>query len=146
MTLLNNDNNKQRWQRLSLPCLVLDVWVKKKITLLLRTLRFRTQKFLCTVFFYVRVFADILLCDIQLLWCACMLSHFSHVQLFVTLWTVASQAPLSMGFSRQEYWSGLPCPRPGVFPTQRPYLLHLLHWQMGSCGMEGLFQGPIHIH
>ena len=40
----------------------------------------------------------------------CMLSHFSHVQLFVTPWTVAYQAPLSMGFSRQEYWSGLPCP------------------------------------
>ena len=40
----------------------------------------------------------------------CMLSHFSHVQLFVTLWSVAHQASLSMGFSRQEYWSGLPCP------------------------------------
>ena len=38
----------------------------------------------------------------------CMLSHVSHVWLFVTLWTVAHQAPLSMGFSRQEYWSGLP--------------------------------------
>ena len=33
-----------------------------------------------------------------------------------TPWTVASQAPLSMGFSRQEYWSGLPCPRPGDLP------------------------------
>ena len=42
----------------------------------------------------------------------CMLSHFSHVWLFVTLWTVA-QAPLSMGFSREEHWSGLPCPPPG---------------------------------
>ena len=38
--------------------------------------------------------------------CVCMLSHFSHVQLFVALWTVAHQAPLSMGFSRQEYWCG----------------------------------------
>ena len=37
----------------------------------------------------------------------------SHVQLFVTPpWTVAHQAPLSMGFSRQEYWSGLPVPSP----------------------------------
>ena len=44
---------------------------------------------------------------------ACMLSCFSRVQLFVTLWTVACQAPLSMGFSRQEYWSGLSCPPPG---------------------------------
>ena len=40
----------------------------------------------------------------------CMLSHFSHVQLFANLWTIARQAPLSMGFSRQEYWSGLPHP------------------------------------
>ena len=45
--------------------------------------------------------------------CECMLSRFSHIQLFATLWTVAHQAPLSMGFSRQEYWSGLPCPPPG---------------------------------
>ena len=43
----------------------------------------------------------------------CMLSHFSCVRLFVTLWTVAHRAPLSMGFSMQEYWSGLPMPSPG---------------------------------
>ena len=42
-----------------------------------------------------------------------VLSHFSHVRLFATLWTVARQAPLSMGFSRQEYWSGLLFPSPG---------------------------------
>ena len=35
----------------------------------------------------------------------------------LTLWTVAHQAPLSMGFSRQEYWSGLPCPPPGDLPN-----------------------------
>ena len=40
----------------------------------------------------------------------------SCVQLFVTPWTVAHQAPLSMGFSRQGYWSGLPCPSPGDLP------------------------------
>ena len=40
----------------------------------------------------------------------------SHVQLFVTPWTVACQAPPSMGFSRQEYWSGLPFPSPGGLP------------------------------
>ena len=44
------------------------------------------------------------------------LSSFSRVQCFVTLWTVARQAPLSMGFSRQEYWSGLPFPSPGDLP------------------------------
>ena len=40
----------------------------------------------------------------------------SRVQLFVTPWSVAHQAPLSMGFSRQEYWSGLPFPSPGDLP------------------------------
>ena len=49
---------------------------------------------------------------------ACMLSHYSRVWFFVTLWTVAHQAPLSMGLSRQEYWSGLPCPPPGDLPNQ----------------------------
>ena len=41
----------------------------------------------------------------------------SHVQLFVTPWPIACQAPLSMGFSRQEYYSGLPCPSPGDLPN-----------------------------
>ena len=44
---------------------------------------------------------------------SCLLSRFSHVQLFVMLWTVTHKAPRSKGFSRQEYWSGLPCPSPG---------------------------------
>ena len=45
---------------------------------------------------------------------ACVLSHFSHVQLSATSWTVASQVPLSMVFSRQEYWSGLLFPSPVI--------------------------------
>ena len=49
--------------------------------------------------------------------CACVFSYFSHVWLCATLWTVACQAPLSMGFSRQEYWSGLPCPPAGDLPN-----------------------------
>ena len=49
--------------------------------------------------------------------CACVLSHFSCVPLFATLRTVAHQAPLSMGFSRQESWSALPCPPPGDLPN-----------------------------
>ena len=54
---------------------------------------------------------------------AYVLSHFNHVWLFASPWTVAWQAPLSMRFSRQEYWSGLPCPplwdlsHPGIKPT-----------------------------
>ena len=45
-----------------------------------------------------------------------MLSPFSHVQV-VTLWTVARQAPLFMGSSREEHWGGLPCPPPGDLPN-----------------------------
>ena len=50
-----------------------------------------------------------------------MLRCFSHVRLCAILWTIASQAPLSMGFSRQEYWSG--------FPTQ---VLFHMHWSEGE--------------
>ena len=46
-----------------------------------------------------------------------VLSHFSHVELFATPRTIAQQAPLSMGFSKQEYWSALPCPPPGDLPN-----------------------------
>ena len=45
------------------------------------------------------------------------IQSLSHVQLFVTLWTVAHQAPLSMEFSRQEYWSGVPFPSSGDLPN-----------------------------
>ena len=45
-----------------------------------------------------------------------VLSHFSRVQLSMTLWTVARQAPPSMGFPRQEYWNGLSCPPPWYLP------------------------------
>ena len=47
----------------------------------------------------------------------CVLSRFNYVQLYATLWTVAYQAPLPVAFSRQEYWSGLPCPPLGDFPN-----------------------------
>ena len=73
--------------------------------------------------------------------CAYMLSCFRH---FVTLWVVAHQAPLSMGFFRQEYWSGLPFPLPGDLPNPgieprdrtplspvlgRQVLHHWRHWE-----------------
>ena len=48
--------------------------------------------------------------------CVCLLSHFSRVQLSATPWAIACQAPLSMGLSRKEYWSGLPFPFPGDLP------------------------------
>ena len=61
-------------------------------------------------------------------WGLCLHCLLNHIRLFATLWTVAHQAPLSMGFSRQVYWSGLPCPPPGIFSMQglNLRLLHLL--------------------
>ena len=63
--------------------------------------------------------------------CLCTLSR---VWLFVTLWPVVHQAPLSMGFSRQEYWRGLPFRTPGDIPNTgiEPEFLHLRHWQADS--------------
>ena len=62
-----------------------------------------------------------------------MLSCFSHVQFCAIPWTTAHQAPLSMGFYRQEYWSGLSWPSPGDLPNPgiEPVSL-MLHWQTGS--------------
>ena len=68
----------------------------------------------------------------------CVLSCFSCVWLFVTPWAVAHQAPLSPGFSRQEFWRGLPRPPSrGIFSIQgsKPASLSLLHWQAGSLSL-----------
>ena len=64
----------------------------------------------------------------------CVLSRFSCVRLFATLWTVARQASLSKGFSRQGCWSGLPCPPPGELPDTgiEPASLTSPDWQVGS--------------
>ena len=64
----------------------------------------------------------------------CVLSRFCLVQFFVTLWALAFQVPLPMGFSRQQYWSGLPFPPPEDFSdpeTELSFLICLLHWQIG---------------
>ena len=92
-----------------------------------------------------------------------LLSCFSPVWLFATLRTIACQAPLFMGFSRQEYWSGLPCPppgdlaHPGIKPTSllspalagrppgRPSISHILiggdYWMNVVCSLRGTFWG-----
>ena len=76
--------------------------------------------FFCHRFQKIGFWNSKILCDVWTLKsCACVLSCFSHVRLFGALWTVACQAPLSMGFSRQEYWSELPFPPPGCFPDSR---------------------------
>ena len=60
-----------------------------------------------------------------------MLSHVSCVQLFASLWTITCQALLSMGFSRQEHWNGLPSFSRGDLPNPGIELLCFLHWQAG---------------
>ena len=63
---------------------------------------------------------------------ACLLNSLSHVQLFVTPGTAVCQAPLSMGFFRQEYWNGLPFPSPGLTQGSNPRLWRLLQRQTNS--------------
>ena len=75
--------------------------------------------------------------------CVCAQS-LSYVQLFATPWTVAHQASLSIGFYRQEYWSGLPFPSPGDLPNPgtEPSLLHLLHCQADSFTTSAIWEAP----
>ena len=81
-----------------------------------------------------------------------MLNHFSHVQLCATIWTVAHQAPLSMGFFRQEYWNGFPCVSPGDLPNQESKPTSLMSpapagglfttsatWEAPRIGYSGLY-------
>ena len=77
-----------------------------------------------------------------------VLSHFSHVRLSATPWIVACQAPLSMEFARQEYWSGLPFPSPGGLPEPgiKPVSLALqadsllLSWQGSPVNFKSVEQ------
>ena len=64
--------------------------------------------------FYKKSCSFLYMCVWVCAWC--VLSRFRNLWLFVTAWNVAHQVPLSMGFFRQEYWSGLPCPAPGDLP------------------------------
>ena len=83
-----------------------------------------SQSVTCSVVFLLRIWACVCVSAWQYgegrePWVGgrvCSLGHSSHVRLFATLWTVAHQAPLSMGFSRHEYWSRLPCPSPRDLP------------------------------
>ena len=77
--------------------------------------------------------------------CVHVLSHFSCVRLFATLWIIACQAPLSLGFSRQV---GCHFLFQGILPAQgsNPYLLCLLHWQAGSLPLAPPENTHTHTH
>ena len=77
--------------------------------------------------------------------CAAAKSCLSHVRLFVTSWTTAHQAPLSMEFSRQEYWSGLPFPSVGNLPDPGSNSC-LLHWQVDFLLLSHLGSSPMLTH
>ena len=101
------------WPRF-IPSVVHSVGLDKYIMICIHHYSFHTEYFHCPpnpVFslFMPSPFPHLKLLQTLLigLW---MLSHFTCVRVFATLWTMAHQASLSMGFSRQEYWSGLPCP------------------------------------
>ena len=87
-----------------------------------------------TTFQVVRIKREITMEAIQPYVCACVLLCFSCVPLFGTLWTVALQAPLFKGFSRKEYWSGLPCLSPGDRPDRGIEPMVLM-----SLALEGWF-------
>ena len=71
--------------------------------------------------------AQILSCPV----CAPLLSRFSYVWHCATPWTVVCWSPLFTGFSRQEYWSGLPCPTPGILPNAGAHLSNeILCWSL----------------
>ena len=86
--------------------------------LLYKHKHFGAREIFCSLFYSLSLFTQ----------------SFSRVRLFETPWTVAFLAPLSMEFSRQEYWSRLPFPNPGIFLTQRSnsHPLHLLNCQVDS--------------
>ena len=80
--------------------------------------------------------------------CVCVCARaLSHVQLSAAPWTVACQIPLSMQFSRQEYWNGLPFPPPGEssWPRDRTWVSYLLHCQVASLPLAPLGK-PIRVY
>ena len=96
---------------------------------------------LCNHFLIVELFIYFQLLLLNIYWCnKCIYAQsLSHVRLFATPW-IASQSPLSMEFSRQEFWSGLPFPPPGDLSDPG---MDLLHWQADSlplCHLGSLVQ------
>ena len=89
-------------------------------------------------------------CTLKWISYACMLSRFSGIWLFATLWTAVPPAPLSMGFSRQEYWSGLLCPPTGDLPDlgTKHSSLKSPDWQAGSLSLvpPGKLKSALWIH
>ena len=70
-------------------------------------------------------------------------SHFGRVKLFATPWTIACQAPLSVGFPRQEYWSGLPLPPPGDSKAQFAVMLWDGEGSFSAAGFLGPFYSEV---
>ena len=110
----------------------------KKITRRMGTQRLKAILFLA--WFYIFTFSRIYCIDF-IIWSLSSYGYtcvpLSRILPFVTQWTVALQAPLSIGFPRQEYWSGLPFPTPGDLPNSGTELASL-HWQADSLPLRHL--------
>ena len=99
----------------------------------------RTQGLRCWVWdlcFRIRIFL-VAACELLVAVLVVVFSRWAMSASFATSGTVTHQAPLSVGFPRQEYWNGLPFPSQGIFLTQGSKL-HLLHWQMDSSPLSHL--------
>ena len=99
------------WGSLDLRCATITLLFYLFVTV---TCLFLSLKHMYIVFFYIFLTSQkegVCVCV-----CVCVCYLLSHVWLFVTPWTITRQDPLSMGFSRQEYWSRLPFPSPGDLP------------------------------
>ena len=121
------------WELLLCRC-ILDAFVgRDELHILLLLCHLDSSKLINFIYIYTHMFVCMCVCVhlcvyIYIYVCVCMcvcvhlLSHFSHVWLYMTIWPIVCQATLSMGFSRQEYWNGLQClsprdlPHPGIKP------------------------------
>ena len=103
--------------------------------LIFSSLKFKNWKYDLYYYLFVTHFlpCKLLVRVLCLFPCGCLLSCFSRVWLCVTLWTVARWVPLSMRFSRQEYWSGLPCSPPGDLPDPGIKHASLISTCIGRC-------------
>ena len=86
--------------------------------------------------------------EASLLACVCVLSGFSRLGLFVNLWTIACQAAVSVGFSRQEYWSELPCPSQGDIPNPgiKPQSLMFPALAVGFFTTSAIWEAHIYVY
>ena len=97
----------------------LQLWFSRACNTYFKVIYLSSNHYILVIVIYTFILYKNDICHLCIIF-LCIYVHtqsLSHVQLFVTPWTIAHQAPLSMGFPRQEYWRGLPFPSPGDLPN-----------------------------